>query len=334
MNGRLGGLAGALAMLLAVTTAGCSGGGDDGGGTVDEVSYMTAFGAVGRDAMVWVAKEKGYFADVGIDVDIVLGSGTEASLKAVTSGQAQFALTDLTGAMINIGNGKFGDVKSIAAIHQQTLVAILSIEGGGVSKPSDLVGKRLGAATASVNQLLFPAYAKLAGFSDKSVTMQNLAPTALAAALSAKQVDAVSTFLIGKQGIEAATKQKISVMPYSDFLHDLFGNALITSDAIVSGNPDLAKRFRDALLKGLTYTLEHPDEAADILIKDQPKVAKVAAVGEITAMTPYVRTPSGGIGTLDEAKVGRAIATLQGAGLVPAGLTPDKVVAFDLAPGP
>jgi NitT/TauT family transport system substrate-binding protein len=333
--GRL--LAATLATLLAVTGAGCSSGDGDkasagNGGKVDKVSHMTAFGAVGRDAMVWVAKEKGYFKEAGIEVEIVLGAGTDTALKGVTSGQVQFALVDMTGSLIQAGNKKFDTVKTIAAIHQQTLVSIMSVEGSGVTQPKDLVGKKLGAATASVNQLLFPAYAKLAGFDDKAVTMQNMAPTALGQALASNQVDAVSTFLIGKQGLEVATKKKITVLPYSDYLRDLFGNALITSDEIVTKNPDLAKRYRDALLKGLQYTIEHPEEAADILIKDQPKAAKPAAVGEITSMTPYVKTPSGAIGVVDEAKVNRAIAILQGSGLMPAGLTADKVVAFDLTP--
>lgn len=68
------------------------------------------------------------------------------------------------------------------------------------------------------------------------------------------------------------------------------------------------------------------------MIKHQPRAAKVAAVGEITSMAPYVRTPSGGVGVIDEAKANRAIATLQGAGVMPAGLTADKVVALALTP--
>jgi NitT/TauT family transport system substrate-binding protein len=331
-------VAATLATLLAVSAAGC--GSDDGdnkasagnGGKVDKVSHVTAFGAVGRDAMVWVAKEKGYFKEAGIEVDIVLGAGTDTSLKAVTSGQAQFAMIDMTGSLIQAGNGKYDTVKTIAAVHQQTLVSIMSVEGSGITQPKDLVGKKLGAATASVNQLLFPAYAKLAGFDDGAVEKVNLQPTQLGTALASNQVNAVSTFLIGRQGLENATKKKITVLPYSDYLRDLFGNALITSDEIATKNPDLAKRYRDALLKGLKYTIENPEEAADIMIKDQKSANKAAAVGEITSMTPYVKTPSGAIGVVDEAKVNRAIAILQGAGLMPAGLKADKVVAFDLTP--
>ena len=69
-----------LAAALAVT--GCSGSddksGDPTGKETDKVAYITAFGAVGRDAFAWVAKEKGYFAEAGIEVDIKEGAGNVA----------------------------------------------------------------------------------------------------------------------------------------------------------------------------------------------------------------------------------------------------------------
>src|SRR5262245_65299460 len=73
--------------------------------TVDKVTYVTGFGAVGRDAFAWVAKEKGYFRDAGIDVTIQLGAGTDQNLSALTAGQAQFACIDMTGVMVQEGKG-------------------------------------------------------------------------------------------------------------------------------------------------------------------------------------------------------------------------------------
>jgi NitT/TauT family transport system substrate-binding protein len=180
--------------------------------------------------------------------------------------------------------------------------------------------------------LLFPAYAKLAGFNDKDVKFQDLQTTQLGSTLAAGQVDAVSTFLIGRGGLEIATKKKIVTLPYGDYLRDLFGNSLITTDEIATKKSDMAKRFRDVIIKSLQYTIEHPEEAADIMIKDQKAANKAAAVGEIKLMAPYVKTSSGAIGVVEEAKVNRAIAILQGSGLIPAGLTADQVVALDLAP--
>lgn len=48
---------------------------------LDKVTYLTAFGAVGRDAFAWVAQEKGYFKESGLDVTIQLGAATGENLK-------------------------------------------------------------------------------------------------------------------------------------------------------------------------------------------------------------------------------------------------------------
>jgi NitT/TauT family transport system substrate-binding protein len=324
-----------LAIMLAATTVGCTVDEDKKGGgkSLDKVTYLTAFGAVGRDAFAWVAQDKGFFREAGFEVKIELGAGTDPNLKALTAGQAQFGSLDMTGVMIQAGKGAFTDVRAIATVHQQTLVSIISLEGNGVNVPADLVGKKLGAATGSVNQLLFPAYARLAGFDGTKVTWVNTQPAQVPALLASGQVSAVSTFLIGKGGIEkAAGGKKSVVLPYSDYLRDLFGNAIVTTAEITEKNPEMAKRFRDVMLKALKYTIDHPEEAAEIMNKAQPAADKAAATGEIKLMTPYVTSGAGAFGALDEQRAARAIAILQGAGLIPAGLTPDKVVDFDLTP--
>ncbi|GAA4610158.1 NitT/TauT family transport system substrate-binding protein [Actinoplanes octamycinicus] len=296
----------------------------------DQVTYLTAFGAVGRDAFAWVAQEKGYFRDAGIDVTIQLGAATGENLKVLAAGKAQFANLDLTGTWILAGKGQYRDVRAIAAIHQQTLVSIISLEGSAVAKPKDLEGHKLGAATGSVNQLLFPGYAKLAGVDESKVQWVNAPPPQLPALLAGGQVDALSTFLIGAKGLEkAAGGKKTVVMPYSTYLPELYGNGLIAPVSITQGDPDLAGRFRDAALKGLAYTIEHPQEAAEIMKKAQPAADVTAAVGEITLMTPYVKTS----GLIEKDRVAGAIATLEKNGLIPPGsLTPDAAVDFALAP--
>ncbi|MEV6928940.1 ABC transporter substrate-binding protein [Dactylosporangium sp. NPDC051485] len=331
-------LAGVLAVALIGAAAGCSDSKAEpaaaGGGSAkaDKVTYLTAFGAVGRDAFAWVAQEKGYFKEAGLDVTIQLGAATGENLKGLAAGQAQFANLDLIGAWILAGKGEYKDFRAIAAIHQQSLVSIVALEGSGITSPKDLEGKKVGAATGSVNQLLFPAYAKLADIDPAKVQWVNAQPPQLPALLAGGQVQALSTFLIGTKGIEkAAGGKKTVVLPYSKYLGDLYGNGIITTSKLAKENPDLARRFRDASLKALKYTIEHPDEAAQILKKAQPAADITAAVGEITLMTPYVGS-GGTLGSMDQQRVARAIATLQAGGLIPAGLTPDAVVDFDLTP--
>ncbi|MBN1174651.1 MAG: ABC transporter substrate-binding protein [Micromonosporaceae bacterium] len=333
MSRRLGTLA---ATLLAATLAvsGCTGSGDDKDNdskAADKITYLTAFGAVGRDSFAWVAQEKGYFKEANLDVTINLGKATGENLKALAADQAQFINLDLVGGWITAGKGEYTDFRAIMAVHQQNLVSIVTLEGSGITQPKDLEGKKVGAATGSVNQLLFPAYAKLAGIDVNKVQFVDMQTTQLGAALGSGQVPALSTFLIGQKGIEKACGgKKTVIMPYNTYLSDLYGNGIVTTTKMADENPELAKRFRDAMLKGLKYAIEHPEEAAEILKKAQPAADVTAAIGELTLMTPYVGTGDA-IGTLDKARVARAIATLQGAELVKPGMTPESLVDFDIA---
>lgn len=332
-------VAATLLAAVLVTASACSkdddsssGGGSAAAGSsgdLKKVTYVTAFGAVGRDAFVWVAKEKGYFKDAGIDVDIQKGAGNVQNLTMIKTGQAQFAALDFTGAEIQAGKGAFTNWRAVAAIHQQTLVSIMTTADTGITKPTDLAGKTVATAKGSVSELLFPAYAKQAGLDSKTVKMEGAQSTALNGLMAQRKVDALSTFLLSKKALETASKKQVTVMPYSEYLSDLFGNAIIAREELVNSDKDLVQKFTDAALKGLQYTLDHPDEAASILNKAEPTAAVAAAAGEINAMKPYVTAPNGApLGHLDEERVARSIAVLQANGLMPAGLTPDKIVDF------
>ncbi|WP_030434135.1 ABC transporter substrate-binding protein [Actinoplanes subtropicus] len=326
-------LAATLLATVLVTASACSSSDDSEGsggtGALKKVTYVTAFGAVGRDSFVWVAKEKGYFKDAGLDVTIQKGAGNAQILGLIKGKQADFAALDFTGAEIQAGKGAFTNWRAIAAVHQQSLVSIMTTADTGITKPADLSGKTVGTATGSVSELLFPAYAKLAGLDPKSVKIQGAQTTALNSLMAQRKVDALSTFLLSKKALETVSKKQVVVLPYSQYLADLFGNAIIARDDVIASDRDEVQKFTDAIMKGLQYTIDHPDEAAQIMNKDEPTAAIPAAVGEINAMKPYVSPPNGApLGHLDQERVARSIAVLQGNGLIPAGLTPDKVVDF------
>jgi NitT/TauT family transport system substrate-binding protein len=330
-------LAVTLAAITLLASAGCGGKQIPAATPADRLTYVTAFGAAGRDAFAWIAQEKGYFRDAGLDVSIKLGAATGENLKLLAGGQAQFATLDLIGALIQAGKGGYRDFRAFAAIHQQTLVSVLSLAGSGITTPKDLRGRKLAGATGSVNQMLFPAYARLAGVDAGTVTWVDAAPQQLGGLLAAGRVDALGTFLIGRPTIEkAAGGRSVVTLPYRDYLPDLYGNAVITTAALARDKPELVTRFRDAVLRALRYTIEHPDEAGALLHRAQPATDAGAATAEIKLMTPYVTSTNPGtpVGGLDEARLSRVIALLVRAGVIPAGLKPSDVVDFALAPKP
>lgn len=73
------------------------------GRSLGKVTYLTSFGAFGRDAYAYVAKGKGYFAEAGFDLDIKPGAGTGDNIKVIVGGRAQFTPIDLTGGLLTAG---------------------------------------------------------------------------------------------------------------------------------------------------------------------------------------------------------------------------------------
>jgi len=326
----------AAALLLG---SGCSADGGDAAaddkkpGQIEKVSFLTGFGLFGREAYIYVAKEKGYFQEAGLDVEVKSGAGTGENLKLLLAGQADYGVVDLTGALIEYGKTELKDFTVISAINQRTVTCIMSVEGRNISKPKDLEGKKIGYQPGGVNYTLFPAYAKLAGIDPSKVKWVVGSPQQLPQFLAAGTIDAQTQLVVGAPTVKNVTKKEPVVLPYSDFLTDLYGNALAVSKKKATENPDQVRRFNAAMLKGLEYSIDHPDEAGEIFAKFQKIQPPAVAAGEVKLFAPYVR-PGGSekIGVLDPARVARSIAIMQGIGLIPAGVTPEQVVTSEFLP--
>lgn len=328
-----------LATALALVSA-CSGGSDSadaktGDGTsLEKVTYLTSFGNFGRDSYAWVAKDKGFFKEAGFDVEIKPGQGTGAVIQTIVGGQADFGPIDLTGGLLQVGNGVAKDFVAVAAIQQRTMAAIVSVEGKNIATPKDLEGKKLADTPGSVVRNLFPTYARMAGVDYNKVTWVNGEAQTLMGTLASGQVDGIGQFVVGQPTVEAVTKKKPVVLPYSNVMQDLYGNALITSSKIAKEKPEMVKKFTAALLKGLEYALANPQEAAEILKKNVDTTNPAAAAAELQLMAAYVRSSNSGtaIGTLDSDRVAKSIAILQGAGALKSNITPDQIIDFNLVP--
>lgn len=324
---------------LTLGASACSGGGEQGGTdpekTIDKVKYSTSFGTFGRESYIYVAIEKGYFAEAGIEVTVTPGNGTGDILTKMAGGQIDFAPVDGTGLLLQVGSGKVKDITAIAAVQQRSLAAIMTLEGTGISSPKDLEGRTVGDPQGSTIGLMFPMYAKLAGVDASKVKFVNLPAPQLPTNLAAGSVDSIGQFVVGKPTVEKASGgKKAVVLPFSDYLTDLYGNVVITTAKNAKEKPDLVRRFRDALMNGLQYAIDNPTEAGQILVKNQPTQNAAVAASELTLMAAYVRSTASGVpvGAMESQRVARSIAILQGANMIPSGLTPEQVVSFDLTP--
>ena len=324
------------AVAVAGLASGC--GGDDlpaGATGVDKVTVLTGAGFQGREAPLFVARTKNWFADERLVVDVLPGKGTTENLKTLASGKATFATLDVSGAIIEFAkpNG-IRDFTLTSVVHQRNLACFVALASGGISTPRDLAGRTLSYIPGGVNYVLFDTYAKLAGFDAGKVTwVSNPIATQHAALLAQRKVDAISQFVPAVESVKAVTGQDVTVLPFSDYMGDLYGSAIAVTPATARDKPDLVRRFNRAFHKGLSWALGNPEEAGQIYAaqKETQGQPPAAAVAEIKAMTGYVKGSADiPIGHFDLARVARNIAILQGAGTIHSGLTAIDIVAPDL----
>ncbi|WP_203925737.1 ABC transporter substrate-binding protein [Virgisporangium ochraceum] len=303
-----------------------------GTGKVEDVTFVTGFNITGQDSYVFAAIENGFYRDAGLNVTVVPGVGTRGNLQYLARDTAQFATIDITGGLLEIDGGRLTDFRVFAAIYQLTVSCIVALPAANIASPRDLAGKRIGYSEGGVNKTIFPAYARLAGLDEATVRWVSLAPPLIRPALLSGQLDASTEIVVGRPALEAAAKQSVTMLPYSDVMRDLYGNAIGASTSLIERNPGLVRRFRDASLRGMRWTLDNPDAAGRVMAKHNPTYRAEVAAAEVRQTVTYVRGGAPVLGHLDEARMARCIAVVQSIGLVRPGLTPDRIAAFDLVP--
>ncbi|QSB16272.1 ABC transporter substrate-binding protein [Natronosporangium hydrolyticum] len=341
------GAAGAVAMTPLL--AACRGGEADAahGGDPDEVTYLTAFGESGRDAYARVAQRRGYFAEAGIEVTIEPGAAGDANHQALAGGAAQFAVVDAAGAFIRYANGVDDSFQIVAAIHQQPLIGLVAFADSGIRRPRDLSGRTVGLAAGSIAETLWPTYAELAGLDPGEVETVPTSPQTQVQELVAGQLDAIGLFVVGAPGIEAAGGgREVVSLPFSDYLADLYGAVLVAQRELITDQPDLVRRFTEALLRGLAEAVADPASAGEILHAAQPTQDPVVAAAELSLMHSYVHTglaPDEPVGFLDPTRVAGGMALLAGIGEIEGdfgaalgtpGRDRDGLVDYLVVPGP
>ncbi|MDW5327753.1 ABC transporter substrate-binding protein [Plantactinospora sp. KLBMP9567] len=331
-------LAGAAVTATAAIAACNDGDGDGSGGSelpVEKVSILSGAGFQGREAPIFVARAKGWFTEVGLEVQVLPGKGTTSNLQTLAGGQATFATVDVNGAMIEFTRG--GGIKNFrltSVLHQRNLACFVALKSSGIATPRDLAGRTLSYLPGGINYLLFSTYARLAGFDPSKVKwVSNPIATQHAAMLAQKKVDAISQFVPAVESVRTVAKQDLVTLPFTDYIGDLHGSAIGVTTETAQKKPDLVRRFNRALLRGLEYAINHPEEAGQIYASEKETQGQppAAAVAEVKALRAYVEGISDGpLGHFSETRMAKNIAILQAAGTIPVGLTPKDIIASDL----
>ncbi|PGL73362.1 ABC transporter substrate-binding protein [Bacillus sp. AFS055030] len=221
---------------------------------------------------LFVAKEKGYFKEQGLDVDIISPGETGAD-QLVASGKADFGVSyqeSITQARVqNV------PIVSIAAIIQHNTSGFASPVNKEIKSPKDFVGKTYGGWGSPVEKAILKS---LMAEENANVNKLNIVNMGDADFFTAVKRDIDFAWIYqGWTGIEAELRgEKLNMIYLTDYSKklDYYTPVLATNEKMISKNPKTVKAFVAAASKGYNFAIDNPKEAASILIKDNPDLDK------------------------------------------------------------
>jgi len=225
----------------------------------------------------YIALENGYYQEQGIDVDIVERQTGVSAIEKLISGEVQFAITDV-GALIYRSSGV--PVVSLAAIFQNSPSVLIARGDKGIGKLSDLIGKSVRNSGGFNNAELF-AMLEADGVSMKDINI----------ILNSQSMDsfiAGDTVAINGYMTNEPFMLKNAGIPFKlfrpvDYGIDFYGDLLITTQALITEDPDLVRRFRLASLQGWEYAVSHPSETIDLILEKYNSQKKTRKLLEFEA---------------------------------------------------
>ncbi len=220
---------------------------------------------------LYVAKDKGYYEEVGLDVEIVQPPEDGARVL-VASGKAQFGVS----VQDSMAPALVGDnplpIKAIAALLQHNTSGIISRKGEGMDRPKGLEGKKYATWDAPVEKAMMQDVVEKDGGDFSKVTLIPSTVTDEVSALKANSVDAIWVYY-GWTGIAAEIAGlDVDYFEFRDInpIFDYYTPVLITNDEMISNNPETVKKFLEATKKGYEFAIESPEEAGEILLVADP----------------------------------------------------------------
>ena len=258
-------LLGSAAMVFSVSACGQS---NDTSAQTDsdgltKVTFMLSWAPDTNHIGVYVAKNKGYFKSVGLDVDIV------AAEQAVNNGVADFALSNLTNVSMYAVKG--AKIKQVMQVQQKPSAIWCSLASNTeITSPKDFDGKTFATFGSNESDAVIRRMIQTDG--GKGTFDKVTVGTSTFQTLSSKKAD-FGGFYATWEGVQADMYgPKLNCFTEPDY--GVPGNAdtigVITSDKTISSNPDLVKKFVEATKKGYEYAYSNPDNAAEILVKEAP----------------------------------------------------------------
>jgi len=248
----------------------------------------------GEHAPFFVARDKGFYAQEGLDVEIQEGSGSTTVAQLVANATSPVAYVDAATMMRGVGAGM--PIKAVGVTLQQSPMAfIYRADAARPTKISEIKGSRIAITAGDASLAIFTAFMGKLGMKLEDVQMITVAnPAAKEQAVLAKQADALLGYFMD-QGPRMQLQSGVK-MGWTR-LYDMAGVTTLSSAIITNNNwlkeaknQETLRRFLRASQRGWQYAFDNRAEAAEIFRKAAPVFTQEIALLEVDGTMTIIRT--------------------------------------------
>ncbi|HNT06073.1 MAG TPA: ABC transporter substrate-binding protein, partial [Anaerolineae bacterium] len=217
----------------------------------------------------YVALEKGWYREEGIDLTIQVPSDPAAALKQVAYGNTEFGVSFQE--EVTIARANDIPVVSIAAMIQHNTSAFASLVQTGIRRPKDLEGKTYASWGMAIERPILGKLMACDGGDPDKVEFVDVGFDVFPAVIGGRAD--VAWIFLGWDGVQAQLMGKeLNVLPLQgSCVPDYYTPVIIAGESTLASKPDLVRRFLAATARGYDYAIDHPTESAEILLRATPE---------------------------------------------------------------
>ena len=262
-----------LAVVMVITTTACGNTGDGKDKDLEKVTFVLDWTPNTNHTGLYVAQEKGFFEEAGLEVEIVQPPEDGAAVL-VASGKAQFGVSFQDSMAAALAGDSALPITAVASVIQHNTSGIISRAGEGMDTPKGMEGHTYATWNGAIELATLEEVVKADG---GDFTKVELIPSTVTDEVSALKTNSVDSIWIFYAWAGVKTELEELATDYFAFadidpVFDYYTPVIISGNKFLKENPDTAKAFLGALQKGYEFAIENPEEAAEILCKAAPEL--------------------------------------------------------------
>jgi NitT/TauT family transport system substrate-binding protein len=236
----------------------------------DKVVLMLNWYLYSEHAPFFLGKERGYYEQEGIDLDIQEGRGSGVTVQAVAANTATFGYVDIA-TMIKAA-AKGAPVKAVGVALQLSPMSVMGFADKNIKTPKDIVGKTVAVTPGDSMSQIWPLFLKKTDLKETDFkTVAGDAQTKLNAVMNG-QADLLLGYVMDQAiKLQDATKKPVYPIRFADYGVNLISSGIIVNAETLKTKPDMVKRFLRATTKAMEESEKNPEAAVDAMLKANPK---------------------------------------------------------------